>query len=209
MPAPKIVSVDLLEAPANPESGETRVRVSLDDGREPTFIAATFDRPGAWTKARKGGFSFSDPVLHVRRLDAASVRAAVDAMAAELGGFWLRYYRAAPGAPTRAGLGTARLDRAEKGAAVVEAVLKDGREFSMLAAEPVWWREELSRRGLAYYFGPQVLFLAKLDAAHARAAARAMAEADDQLFCRYDTPRKTLPEVLDAFAAARRPKEKE
>jgi hypothetical protein len=29
-----------------------------------------------------------------------------------------------------------------------------------------------------------------------------MAETDEQLFCRYDTPRKTLPEVLDAFQSA-------
>jgi hypothetical protein len=204
MPAPKILSVELLEPPADPASGETRVRVRLDDGRESNFLAATFDRPAARTKSQRGGFWFSEPVLHVRRLDEPSVRSAVDAMAAELGGFWLRYYRAAPGTPSRSGLGTARLDRAENGCAVVEAVLKDGREFSMLAAEPAWWRAELERRGLAYYFGPQVVFLAKLDAAHARAAARAMAAADDQLFCRYDTPRKTLADVLDAFAAARR-----
>jgi hypothetical protein len=84
---------------------------------------------------------------------------------------------------------------------VVEAVLKDGREFSMLAATPRWWREELTRRKAPWYFGPLALFLKKLDGAHAKRAAQAMAEKDEQLFCRYDTPRRTLPEVLDQFSA--------
>jgi hypothetical protein len=206
MPAPRVVSVDFLDPlPAPGASGQARVSVALDVGRECAFLAATYDRPAAWTKARKGGFWFSEPVLYARRLDEATVRAAVAAMAAELGGFWLRYYRSAPGAPSRAGLGAAFLDRAAGGCAVAEAVLKDGREFSMLAATPAWWQAELERRGLPFYFGPLVLFLARLDAAHVRAAAKAMAGADEQLFCRYDTPRKTLPEILDAFAAARRP----
>jgi len=204
MPAPRVASVEFLDPLPADGFGEARVRAVLESGGESTFLAATFDRPAAWTKSRKGGFWFSTPVLYVRRLDAPSVRAAVDAMAAELGGFWLRYYRSPAVAPAPAALGTASLERAEGGAAVVEAVLKDGREFSMLAASPDWWRGELERRGLGFYFGPLVLFLAPLDKARARAAAKAMAASDGQLFCRYDTPRKTLPEVLDAFAAARR-----
>jgi hypothetical protein len=204
MPALRVVSVNFEgPVPADPASAQARVRVDIEGGRESTFLAATFDRPEAWTKSRKGGFWFAEPALYARRLDAASVRAAVDAMAADLGGFWLRYYRAAPGGPSKIGLGTAFVDRVDGGCGVAEAVLKDGREFSMLAATPDWWRAELERRAFPFYFGPQVLFLARLDAAHARAAAKAMAAADEQLFCRYDTPRKTLPEVLDAFATAR------
>src|SRR3569832_2221884 len=82
----------------------------------------------------------------------------------------------------------AAVDRVEGGCGVVEAVLKDGREFSILSAPPAWWRAELEKRGLDFYFGPMVLFVDKLDAAHAKKASKLMAETDEQLFCRYDTP---------------------
>ena len=203
MAAPKIAFVDFLDSldRADPASGEARVRVGLEGGRESAFLAATFDRPAVWMKERKLDHWFDEPVLYVRRLDAETVRAAVAAMAADLGGYWLRYYRAAPGAPSKIGLGMSAVDRVEDGCGVVEAVLKDGREFSILSATPAWWRAELARRGLRFYFGPMVLFVAKIDASHAKRASRRMAETDEQLFCRYDTPRKTLPEVLDAFQA--------
>jgi len=203
MAAPKIAFVDFLDSldRADPASGEARVRVGLEGGRESTFLAATFDRPAAWMKERKLDHWFDEPVLYVRRLDAETVRAAVAAMAADLGGYWLRYYRAAPGAPSKIGLGMSAVDRVEDGCGVVEAVLKDGREFSILSATPAWWRAELERRGLRFYFGPMVLFVAKIDASHAKRASKRMAETDEQLFCRYDTPRKTLPEILDAFQA--------
>lgn len=201
MAAPRIAFVDFLDSldRADPASGEARVRVGLEGGRESVFLAATFDRPAVWMKERKLDHWFDEPVLYVRRLDAETVRAAVAAMAADLGGYWLRYYRAAPGAPSKIGLGMSAVDRVEDGCGVVEAVLKDGREFSILSATPAWWRAELERRGLRFYFGPMVLFVAKIDASHAKRASKRMAETDEQLFCRYDTPRKTLPEVLDAF----------
>ena len=202
MPAPRVLDVRYTPPP-DLNSGEARVTVSLEGGKDSSFIAATYDRPAAWVKAEKGGFWLGEPALFVKRLDEATVRAAVDAMAGHLGGYWLRYYRALPGRPSTIGLGHAALDRAQDGTAVVEAVLKDGREFSMLAATPEWWRAELERRGAPYYFGPLALFLKKLDVAHAKRAASAMAERDEQLFCRYDTPRRTLPEVLDAFSSAR------
>ena len=204
MAAPRIAFVDFLDSleRTEPASGEARVRVGLEGGRESIFLAATFDRPEAWMKERKRDDWFAEPVLYVRRLDAATVRAAVDAMAADLGGYWLRYYRAAPGEPSRIGVGAASVDRVEEGCGVVEAVLKDGREFSILAATPSWWRAELERRGLRFYFGPMVLFVRKIDVANAKRASRRMAETDEQLFCRYDTPRKILPEVLDAFQSA-------
>lgn len=197
-PAPRVVSVDL--RPSAP--GEAAVEVAVQPGRGSSFLAAAYDRPEAWIAASgKGGFWFSQPVLYVRTLDEASVRAAVEAMAADLGGYWLRYYRAKPGEPSRVGLGTASVVAADGDAGVVDAVLKDGREFSILAATPARWRAELERRGLRFYFGPMALFLRSLDDAHARRAAKAVALADEQLFCRYDTPRKTLAEVLDAFRA--------
>jgi hypothetical protein len=203
MPVSKIAFVDFLDSleRADPASGEARVRVGMDGGRESSFVVATFDRPAHWMKESKLDHWFSEPVLYVRRLDAATVRAGVEAMASDLGGYWLRYYRAAPGAPSKIGLGMAATDRVQGGCGVVEAVLKDGREFSILAATPSWWSEELKRRGLKYYFGPMVLFVSKLDGAHAKRSAKRMAETDEQLFCRYDTPRKTLPETLDAFQA--------
>ncbi len=205
MPAPKIAFVDFLDAleRSDPGSGQARVRVGLEDGRESSFLAATFDRPEAWIKESKAGHWFAEPVLYVRRLDAATVRAAVDAMASDMGGYWLRYYRSAPGRPSTIGVGRTAVDRVEGGCGVVETILRDGREFSILTATPSWWRAELERRGLDCYFGPMVLFVTKLDAAHAKRASKQMAETDEQLFCRYDTPRKTLPQVLDAFQGLR------
>ncbi len=202
MPAPRVLDVRFTP-PADPASGEARVDVTLEGGKASSFMAATYDRPIAWVKAEKGGFWLGEPALFVKRLDEATVRAAVDAMAAHLGGYWLRYYRALPGQPSRIGLGHAAVDRVEAGCAVVETVLKDGREFSILATTPEWWHAELERRGGPFYFGPLALFLKKLDVAHAKRAAQAMAERDEQLFCRYDTPRRTLPEILDAFSSAR------
>ena len=203
MPAPQVVFVDFLDAleRLNPDSGEAHVRVGLEGGRESSFLAATFDRPEAWMKEKKTSHWFAEPVLYVRRLDERTVRAAVNAMALDLGGYWLRYYRAAPRQPSKIGVGLAAVDRVAGGCGVVEAVLKDGREFSILSATPSWWRAELERRQLAFYFGPMVLFVTKLDAVHAKRASKLMAETDEQLFCRYDTPRKTLPQVLDAFQA--------
>lgn len=202
MPGPQVAFVDFLDAleRVDPSSGEARVRVGLDGGRESSFLVATYDRPAAWMKEEKRGHWFAEPVLYVRRLDEKTVRAAVAAMAVDLGGYWLRYYRAAPGQPSKIGVGTAAVDRVEGGCGVVEAVLKDGREFSILSATPKWWRAELEKRGLEYYFGPMVLFVDKIDAAHAKKASKLMAETDEQLFCRYDTPRKTLPQVLDEFS---------
>ena len=199
MPVPRVLDV-AFTPPSDPASGEARVSVTLEGGKQSSFMAATYDRPEAWVQAEKGGFWLGEPVLFVARLEDSTLRAAVDAMAGHLAGYWLRYYRALPGEPSKVGLGHAALDRAQDGCAVVEAVLKDGREFSMLAATPQWWNQELNRRAARWYFGPLALFLKKLDAAHAKRAAQAMAEKDEQLFCRYDTPRRTLPEVLDAFS---------
>lgn len=91
----------------------------------------------------------------------------------------------------------------EHAAGVIEVYLKDGRQFTLLAATPSWFKAELARLGLRFYFGPAVLFLKKLDAAAARKAAKDMMDEDEQLLVRYDTPRRTLPDILAAFKAAR------
>jgi hypothetical protein len=144
---------------------------------------------------------FAQPILYVPKLDSKTVESAISAMALDLGGFWLRYYRASAGQPSHVGLGIASVDRVEGGCGVVEAILKDGREFSILSATPDWWQTEFKKRKLPFYFGPMVLFMKKLDSAHAKKATKHMAETDEQLFCRYDTPRKTLPDILDSFQA--------
>lgn len=85
---------------------------------------------------------------------------------------------------------------------VIEVYLKDGRQFTLLAATPSWFKDELVRLGLKFYYGPAVLFLKKTDAAEARKAAKDMMAENEQLLVRYDTPRRTLPDILAAFRAA-------
>ena len=201
MPGPRVSSVEFVDPVSSvaPESGDLRVTVRIEGGKDSTFRAATFDGPGRWMAADRAGHWFSEPVLYLRRIDETSIGAAVDSMASQLGGYWLRYYRAAPGSPSACGVATASVDRVNDGCGVVEVVLKDGREFSILAATPTWWRSEMQRRKASFYFGPLVLFLQNIDSAHAKRAAKHMAARDELLFCRYDTPRKILPEILDAF----------
>lgn len=93
----------------------------------------------------------------------------------------------------------ARLDHAS---GVIEVYLKDGRQFTLLAATPSWFKDELKRLGLKFYYGPAVLFLKKMDLAGARKAAKDMMAENEQLLVRYDTPRRTLPDILEAFRAA-------
>ena len=92
--------------------------------------------------------------------------------------------------------------RPEHACGVIEIFLKDGRQFTLLAATPSWFKAELKRLGLKFYYGPAVLFLSKLDLAAARKAAKDMLEQDEQLLVRYDTPRRTLPDILSAFKSA-------
>lgn len=92
--------------------------------------------------------------------------------------------------------------RPEHSSGVIEVYLKDGRQFTLLAATPSWFKGELQRMGLKFYYGPAVLFLKKLDIAAARKAAKDMLAENEQLLVRYDTPRRTLPDVLTAFRSA-------
>ena len=88
-----------------------------------------------------------------------------------------------------------------RGSAVVHAWLNDGREFSILAATPPWFREAFAACGLPYYFGPSVLFLEKIEKAAAKRAVEALLARGDRWLCLYDTPRTTLPRVLSDFKA--------
>jgi hypothetical protein len=92
--------------------------------------------------------------------------------------------------------------RPEHACGVIEVYLKDGRQFTLLAATPSWFKTEMKRLGLKFYYGPAVLFLKKLDLAAARKAAKDMMAQDAPLRVRYDTPRRTLPDILAAFRAA-------
>jgi hypothetical protein len=91
MPAPKVASIDFAP-PSDPSSGESELSVAFEDGGGSTFTVATFDRAEAWMAKAKAKAWWSDPVLFVERLDEPCVRKAVEAMAAEMGGYWLRYY---------------------------------------------------------------------------------------------------------------------
>lgn len=92
--------------------------------------------------------------------------------------------------------------RPEHSSGVIEVYLKDGRQFTLLAATPSWFKEELLRLRLKFYYGPAVLFLKKMDLPAARKAAKDMMAENEQLLVRYDTPRRTLPDILAAFRAA-------
>lgn len=212
MSAARISSIQLSPEASqlDPASGEVKIKVGLEDGSSSSFIAATFNQPARWA-AKGGGFHFGNPALFVRALDQETLGQAVVTMASEMSGFWLRYYNST--GPSNAGAhapivssisvigGTPEDPR--RGSAVVEAALRDGRIFSILAATPLWFEEEARKLNLAFYFGPSILFLEETAPALAGRAAEAMAASGDQWLCRYDTPRKTLTEVLAEFKARR------
>lgn len=90
-------------------------------------------------------------------------------------------------------------NRPEHASGVIEVYLKDGRQFTLLAATPSWFKAALAERGLKFYYGPAVLFVSKVDLPTAKKAAKDMLAEDEQLLVRYDTPRRTLPDILEAF----------
>ncbi len=88
-----------------------------------------------------------------------------------------------------------------KASGVVEVFLKDGRQFSVLAATPFWFEAAFARLGLPYFFGPSILFVRDLGDATVRQAVAAMAREGEGILCQYDTPRTTLPRLLSEFKA--------
>lgn len=89
----------------------------------------------------------------------------------------------------------------EHACAVVQVRIEDGREFSLLTATPSWFEKTFAEMGLSFYFGPSILFVTKLEPKLVRKAVNAMAAEGDRWLCRFDTPRRTLPEVLADFKA--------
>ena len=195
MSAPRVNFVDFLDPleRVDPASGQARVRVGLEGGRESVFLAATFDRPEAWMKERKLDHWFDELVLYVRRLDTPTVRAAVEASSPEPGGYRLRYYRAAPGAPSSCGVGKAWTDLGNGGCGAAETILKDGRDSP--SSPPPSGGAPSSRAAACALLRPHGLFV-KLDAAHA-SARRPYGGGRRAAFLL--TPRKTRPRILDSF----------
>lgn len=94
MPSPRVASIEFITAADGlaAAGGSVDVQVKLEDGTYSSFVAATPEQPGLWMKGGRADFSFGTPVLFVSRLDRETVGRAVEAMAAEMGGYWLRYY---------------------------------------------------------------------------------------------------------------------
>ena len=87
----------------------------------------------------------------------------------------------------------------DHGCAASQVIITDGREFSLLTTTPSWFQKTFTELGLPFYYGPSFLFVRRLDQTLIRKAVKAMAEEGDRLLCLYDTPRRTLPEVLAQF----------
>jgi hypothetical protein len=208
---PRVTEVRLA-GPASklkPESAQSEISVHFEDGKESVFTAATPDQPALWIEKDKKGWHFGNPVLFVSRVDQASVEAAVASMATDMGGYWLHYYNSpkkkpGKGAP-KAKVASAQITelypprKPEHGCAASQVIITDGREFSLLTTTPSWFQKIFTELALPFYYGPSFLFVRKLDQALIRKSVKAMAEEGDRLLCLYDTPRRTLPEVLSQF----------
>ncbi len=204
-------------------AGSQRIEVTLQDATMTSFYVATPDQARLWIEKAKKGFSFGPPVLFVRTLAEPVVREALDYMAEDMGGYWLRYYNSLHGLSGAVGRGKPSRSRKAKvslpklkvmrvvlreveppkspasASAVVEIIVKDGREFTVLAATPSWFESRFDEIGAQFYYGSSILFLSKLQAALAKKAATEMAEGDGRWLCVHDTPRTTLPKVMARF----------
>lgn len=181
--------------------------VELQDSSSSQFSLAQPSESAAWLK-QGPGYYFSAPVLFVAGADEESVGEAAVAMAGEMGGYWLRYYNSAgrvPRAGKPADVASIEITGANaKDTAVVEAKIDDGRIFSILTSTPASFAAAFSRHGLRYYYGPSILLLRDITPDLARAAVEKMAQHPDHWLCRYDTPRRTLGQILEEFSARHR-----
>jgi hypothetical protein len=90
---PRIRHIEFLSAPPeNPESGGADVRVHLEDGSASSFGVLTPNCVGHRMNEAGQDFCYGAPALFVKRLDQAGLAKAAEAMAADMSGFWLRYY---------------------------------------------------------------------------------------------------------------------
>lgn len=211
----RVRAVELLApAPRDLQRGEGALRVSLEEGGECHFPALTPNHVAARMNESGQDFSYGVPSLFVRSFDPESLGVAVGAMAADMSGFWLRYYNSKPpaskGRKAKKSAVKLRVDAIEINefepaqnpghcSAVVQVSLADGRQFSILAATPSWFTEAFSRIGLRFYFGPLILFARAMDPGILRRAVADMIKPGDQWLCRYDTPRTNLTKVLSEF----------
>jgi hypothetical protein len=208
---PKIRSISFVgPEPVDPGCGEAQLRVDLEDGSSSTFRAMTPSRVSAAINEGGCDYGFSQPALFVKSLAQQDLSRAVEAMAANMSGFWLRYYDSRKAGAknkerSRLRLEAVELTQADPGSAparcsaVVQVSLSDGRQFSILAATPNWFLETFTQIGLDFYFGPCVFFTRSMEMTLVRRAVSDMLKIGDQWLCRYDTPRTTLPAVLSEF----------
>ncbi len=88
--SPRIRSI-AFTAPGPELQADKAVTVELEDGSVSSFAVSAPEEPGRRLAAGED-FSCGAPVLFVRRVDEENVGEAVEAMAADIGAFWLRYY---------------------------------------------------------------------------------------------------------------------
>lgn len=95
---PRIRSIEFVDAPPeNPDAGSADIRVNLEDGSASVFGVLTPSHAAHRMNEAGKDFTFGAPALFVRRLDQEGLGKAVEAMAADMSGFWLRYYNSQRG----------------------------------------------------------------------------------------------------------------
>lgn len=95
---PRIRQIEFLSAPPeNADSGGADIRVHLEDGGSSTFGALTPSHAARRMNEAGQDFTYGDPALFVKRIDQAGLGKAVEAMANDMSGFWLRYYNSQRG----------------------------------------------------------------------------------------------------------------
>jgi hypothetical protein len=90
----KIKSIDYLcdLSEVNPEHDNLDVHVTLEDGREFTFVVATPNNV-FWCMENEGiDYFFGEPMIFVKCLTAENIEKAVKAIVAEDNGRWLKVY---------------------------------------------------------------------------------------------------------------------
>ncbi|MFA6002624.1 MAG: hypothetical protein WC881_01005 [Elusimicrobiota bacterium] len=101
MPAiPKIRSIEFLSPLPDPQvPGGADIRADLEDGSASSFGVLTPDHVAARMNEAGQDFGYGSPVLFVKRVEPECLGRAVEAMAQDMSGFWLRYYNSKPQAP--------------------------------------------------------------------------------------------------------------
>lgn len=90
--APVNLAIEALEVRPQP-SGRAEVEIRLSNGKTVLLAAAAASSAPEWVA--KEGLAWGPPTLYLKSLEPEEVRRAVEAMAAELSGYWLRYYGSA------------------------------------------------------------------------------------------------------------------